>query len=105
MKTNRTSIESDMNELQMLLMAFDAGVPRERVKPLTNVQDREIAFQAQVIDRLMHLKCVPYKVSRSIVEEFEGTVKWGFLFNNSPEMVAGQVWQRTMNGLEDVDFD
>jgi hypothetical protein len=104
MKTNRTSIESDMNDLQMLLMAFDGGVPRERVKPLTNVQEREKEFQARVIDRLMHIKCVPYKVSRSMTEEFEGVVKWGFLFNNSPEMVAGQVWQRVMNGLEDVDF-
>jgi hypothetical protein len=39
-----------------------------------------------------------------MTEEFEGVVKWGFLFNNSPEMVAGQVWQRVMNGLDDIDF-
>lgn len=104
MKTNTTSIESDMNDLQMLLMAFDGGVPREQVKQLTNVQEREREFQARVIDRLMHIKCVPYKVSRTMIEEFEGTVKWGFLFNNSPEMVAGQVWQRMYNGIPDIDL-
>ena len=96
MKT--TSITQDMNELGAILAAFEGGVPTQ-VK-----SQQQSIFEAQVIDRLMHRKFVPFKVAKSMVEEFAGTVKWAYLFNNSPEMCAGQIWQRVQNGIEDIDF-
>ena len=90
----QTTISQDVNLIANLLTSFEQPKPSQK--------ERE--FQAQVIDRLMHRKYVPFTVARSMVEDFEGTVKWGYLFNNSPEMVAGQVWQRAKNGLPDTDI-
>ena len=94
----QSSITQDMNELGAMLAAFEGGVPT----PVKSQKER--IFEAQVIDRLMHRKYVPFKVAKSMIEEFAGTVKWGYLFHNSPEMVAGQVWQRVQHGIEDIDI-
>ena len=96
MKT--TSITQDINELGAMLAAFEGGIPT----PVKSQQ--QSVFEAQVIDRLMHRKFVPFKVAKSMIEEFAGTVKWAHLFNNSPEMCAGQIWQRVQNGIEDIDI-
>ena len=93
---NTPTIQQDINAVTAFLAQFDEGEPK---KP-----QKETDFEARVIDRLMHRKFIPYTVAREIVNSYLGTVKWGYLFNNTPEMVAGQVWQRMYNGIEDVDI-
>lgn len=100
--TNKHEEKSIISLLGEVSQLCDTIVPN---KGLTPTQERERAYQAAVIDRLMHLKYIPFLTSRGLIEEFQGVVKWCFLFNNSPEMCAGQIWQRVMSCQDDIEWD
>jgi hypothetical protein len=83
----------------LMLMIGAAFLPSQEEK-----SRQLLTYEAQVIDRIMHRKYVPFDIARSMVTEFAGTVKWGHLFGNSPEMIAAQIYDRARHGIEDIDF-
>lgn len=96
MKAQRTTIEQDLRGLADSIANFDQGEPVKAVK--------ELQYEAQVIDRMMNRYYTPFIVSRMLLEDYLGTVKWSYLFNKSPEICASLIWQRYNEGIEDIQF-
>lgn len=61
-------------------------------------------YEAQVLDRLMHNKCLPFTVAREMVNSFKGTINWSRMFGNSPEVCASFVYQKATCDMNDISF-
>ena len=61
-------------------------------------------YREQVKEAMKQNKLVPEMAARSIVNEYEQDVKWGFLFRNSPRMAMGIIWAKMLKGVEPIQF-
>ena len=100
MNTQKTPQQQNALDPSILMEAIGSAF-----RPSAQPKSQSLSiFEAQVIDRLMHRKYIPFDIARNMVNEFAGLCKWGHSFGNSADMIAGQIYDRARNGIDDIDF-